>query len=163
MKNGFTLIELMVVMTVIAILSTMILFGLGKSQEAARDVQRQQTMKGIQAALARYYGDNGSYPVAGGTHGWFTGDLIALLVTQGYLTSPPTDPNSSCTVASDTSGATNWQPCSGKATPYYKYIYPNWSPTGSSTFICPGINDRQSYQLVLAKESGGYSTFCSPQ
>ena len=47
-NKGFTLIELMIVITVIAILAAIVLFGLGAAQKNARDVQRVQIMKSMQ-------------------------------------------------------------------------------------------------------------------
>lgn len=85
-SSGFTLIELMVVMTVIAILATMALYGLGKAQASARDTSRQQIMTGVQTALERYYGDEQVYP---------PGDfcqIVATLVAGKYLDSGPEDP-----------------------------------------------------------------------
>src|SRR6186997_837763 len=91
---GFTLIELMVVMTVIAILATMVLYGLGKAQAAARDAKRQQSMTGIQAALERYYGDCQAYPntTYAGLFAAGSAACSTSLVQGGYLTAQPADP-----------------------------------------------------------------------
>lgn len=61
-KKGFTVIELLVVVTVIAILATIILFGLRSAQASARDTQRVETLIGIQSALESYFNDFGHYP-----------------------------------------------------------------------------------------------------
>lgn len=62
--KGFTLIELMIVMAVIAILATMALVGFRTAQMAARDTERAQVVRGIQVALECFLGDTGTYPAA---------------------------------------------------------------------------------------------------
>ena len=133
-NKGFTLIELMVVITVIAILSTIALFGIGKAQASARDTSRQQIMNGVRAALERYYGDNQVYYTATNN---FCG-LTTALVAGTYLAAQPIDPQTKTAIC----GTGN--PVVGGAT----YTY---------------VGAAQSYTLTLSKESGGTNTFLSPQ
>lgn len=133
-KSGFTLIELMVVITVISILSTIALFGIGKAQASARDTSRQQIMNGIRTALERYYSDNQAYFT---TTNNFCG-LTAALITGAYLTAQPNDPQTKTAIC----GTGN--PTVGGAT----YTY---------------LGAAQSYTLTLAKEAGGTNTFLNPQ
>ncbi len=65
--KGFSLIEIMIVLLVIGILSTLALVGVGKLQASARDTQRVQFMTGLQGALERYYADAKNYPKSGDT------------------------------------------------------------------------------------------------
>jgi prepilin-type N-terminal cleavage/methylation domain-containing protein len=60
--RGFTIIELMVVLSIIAILSSIILTSLQRSQEKSRDARRVSDIKEIQLALSLYYNDNSCYP-----------------------------------------------------------------------------------------------------
>ena len=65
LQKGFTLIELMVVITIIGLLASTVLASLANSRKAARDVSRVQAVKELQKALELYRNDNGgSYPCA---------------------------------------------------------------------------------------------------
>lgn len=61
-KLGFTLVEMLVVISIIAILSTVLAGGYSNSQKSARDASRKLNLKSISDALNSYYADNGIYP-----------------------------------------------------------------------------------------------------
>ncbi len=69
-KGGFTLIELMVVVSIIAILSTIGLVGYQVVTKNARDAKRQSDLKAIQSALEQYHADQFYYPFPAGASGW---------------------------------------------------------------------------------------------
>ena len=60
--KGFTLVELILVMAIIAILTTFITGGLGSSQVKGRDAQRKSDLRQLAGALELYYQDYGEYP-----------------------------------------------------------------------------------------------------
>lgn len=60
--KGFTLVELVVVIAVIAILSTLIIVSLDNAKMTGRDTRRLTDIKQIQLALKLYYNDTGMYP-----------------------------------------------------------------------------------------------------
>lgn len=60
--SGFTIVELLVVISIIGILSTLGLISYDKIQTDARDQQRDTSVKVIGEALEKYYTDNGEYP-----------------------------------------------------------------------------------------------------
>ncbi|KKU04152.1 MAG: Type II secretion pathway protein XcpT [Candidatus Woesebacteria bacterium GW2011_GWC2_47_16] len=66
MKKGFTLVELLVVMAIIAILATVIIGGFRSSQMRGRDAQRKSDLKQIANALEIFFADYGKYPPASG-------------------------------------------------------------------------------------------------
>jgi prepilin-type N-terminal cleavage/methylation domain-containing protein len=62
-KSGFTLIELMVVLSIIALLSALVFSALSKARAKARDARRTADIHEIQTALELYMdGHGGSYP-----------------------------------------------------------------------------------------------------
>ncbi len=61
-KNGFTLVELITVISIIAIIMTVAIFSFNNTREDSRNNKRVLDIKQIQLALEKYYSDNGSYP-----------------------------------------------------------------------------------------------------
>ena len=64
-QNGFSLIELLVAITVIGILASVSYVGFGKIQASARDDKRVGDLAMIKMALRSYSLDNDDYPVTG--------------------------------------------------------------------------------------------------
>ncbi len=60
--NGFTLIELIVVIAVIGILATITVFGFTRFQEDGRDAQRSASVSSLVESLEKYFDENGEYP-----------------------------------------------------------------------------------------------------
>lgn len=63
-KTGFTLIELVIVMAIIAILTAAGLSSYISSQVKGRDARRKGDLTQISRAIEIYYNDHGSYPSA---------------------------------------------------------------------------------------------------
>ena len=60
--NGFTMIEILIVIAVIGILSTIGTISFSKIQTSSRDTQRLSKVTVIAEALEKYYDQNGEYP-----------------------------------------------------------------------------------------------------
>jgi prepilin-type N-terminal cleavage/methylation domain-containing protein len=61
-KNGFSLIELLVVISIIGVLTAVLMMNLVGARERSRDAQKIQALNSIKSALRMYYNDNQSYP-----------------------------------------------------------------------------------------------------
>lgn len=60
--SGFTLVELLVVMSIIGVLATIISTGFRSAQARGRDAERKSDLKQIAGALELYFTDYGKYP-----------------------------------------------------------------------------------------------------
>lgn len=61
-KKGFTLVEVIVVITIIVLLTSIILVSLDKAKKTARDGKGQADLKQIANAFEQKYTDQGYYP-----------------------------------------------------------------------------------------------------
>jgi type II secretion system protein G len=65
-QKAFTLIEMLVVISIIGILATLVAANLNSARSRARDAQRKSDIKNLQTAMRLYYNDFGTYPGASG-------------------------------------------------------------------------------------------------
>jgi prepilin-type N-terminal cleavage/methylation domain-containing protein len=77
-RSGFTLIEILIVVAIIAILASVVLVGLGPTQQAGRDARRLSDLHEVQNGLELYNSKCGYYP------GEFSGGVCQTAATQGY-------------------------------------------------------------------------------
>ena len=61
-SKGFSLIELLVVISIIGILIALSAFGLKNARESSRDARRKSDLETIRSALELYKSDKGAYP-----------------------------------------------------------------------------------------------------
>ncbi len=96
-KKGFTLIEILVVMGIIAILAAIVLIAINPARQfaQARNTQRTSNVNAILNAIGQYVADNqGNLPSdVNGSVDEITDDLCEDLVPN-YLPALPTDPAS---------------------------------------------------------------------
>lgn len=144
-RSGFTIVELLIVIVVIAILAAITIVAYNGIQQRARDSQRKQDVATIQKALEMYYMDNGKYPPGSSTgmgiDAWSTTASTsswADLETQlsPYIQKLPTDP----IATKNTSTLTNLG---------YNYVY----FADKIGYYC-STTKGQMYLLVYKLESG---------
>lgn len=80
-KRGFTLIEIMIVMSIIALLLTIALPRYFGSIDKSKDVALKENLKVLRLSLDRFYADKGRYP-----------QNLEEIVENRYLRSVPFDP-----------------------------------------------------------------------
>lgn len=64
LQRGFTLVELMIVMVILGILTSIIGGTFMQAKLKSRDAQRKNDLGQVQRALESYYNDHGTYPPA---------------------------------------------------------------------------------------------------
>jgi general secretion pathway protein G len=79
--RGFTMIELLVVMTLMVILATMGMTQYKASQTYAKEAVLKEDLFRLRDAIDQYYADKNQYPAA-----------LDALVSEGYLRKVPIDP-----------------------------------------------------------------------
>lgn len=62
--KGFTLVELLVTITILAMLATIGMSQFGTAQRKSRDVRRKGDLDGVYKALQAYYADYGRFPAS---------------------------------------------------------------------------------------------------
>ena len=83
-KNGFTLVELLIAISIIAILSVVLTISFSNVQKNSRDQRRISDLKAIQTAAEQYYLLKGSYPTSKTTP-WTVNSQVVL---QSFPTGP---------------------------------------------------------------------------
>jgi prepilin-type N-terminal cleavage/methylation domain-containing protein len=106
--SGFTLVELLVVVSIIVILSAIGLTIYSQAQKSSRLARRTADLKAMQSALETYYSQNAKYPDTGGA--WFSectvagtfttkspGDLVIPGLVPTFMPAMPKDPQMDAT------------------------------------------------------------------
>ncbi len=83
-KTGFTLIEILIVVSIIGLLASVVLVGLGGFRSRGRDARRVTDLKSLQNGVELYYARNNQYP----------NTLNDLLTASIGITKLPKDPAS---------------------------------------------------------------------
>jgi prepilin-type N-terminal cleavage/methylation domain-containing protein len=136
-SKGFTIVELLIVIVVIAILATLVIVTFEGIQQKARDSKRQTDVDALASHLAAYYANNGYYPTV-------TDLQSSTWVSQymkGFDPSALTDPKG--TAISGSAPATG--------TYVYSYVTVGCTATSPSSTT----NECTSFTLTAELEAGG--------
>ncbi len=99
-QAGFTIVEMLIVVTILALLAGVLIPVLNDSAATSRDARRSADLKAVQSALEAYKRVNGDYPTTEGTWSVELGH-VANYGDKGYikglvptfLPALPKDPN----------------------------------------------------------------------
>ncbi|HEX3548991.1 MAG TPA: prepilin-type N-terminal cleavage/methylation domain-containing protein [Candidatus Elarobacter sp.] len=120
-ERGFTLIELMIVVAIIAILAWILIPNFVNARSQAQTAACESNLRAIATAMELYYADNQVYPTASGA-----AVQPALLTVNGvaYLNNTPKDPAAQ----------------SGAATYTLTTTQASGGGPASYTIVCPGVH-----------------------
>lgn len=152
MKGGFTLVELLIVITILAVLSAIGLTIYKSVLKSARDSNRKTDFGFIQSALEQYFADQFSYPAidTGTTACPTNGSLNFTFQPSGQTGCPLKNPLGTKTYI-------NVLPKDPLPSPQPKYCY---SPVPSSPTPCsPSGTKCTSYTLYAKLENGPSPTY----
>jgi type II secretion system protein G len=122
-QRGFTLIEMMIVVAIIAILVSILVPNFIRARAQAQTAACESNLKEIATALELYETDNDQYPPSNTVNASDT-DL------QPYLKQTPVDP-------------------AAGPTAYYTYTVTSGNTSSASyTILCPGIHDPGTLQTI---------------
>jgi prepilin-type N-terminal cleavage/methylation domain-containing protein len=146
-KRGFTLVELLVVVSIISLLSSIVLSGLSVARSKARDTKAIAEIKSIQQALELYRATTGSFPATANNTIAVTGAWPGSSLSMTSLTS----------FFSATLIPTHIPSITGPATSFYAYVNNQTNSVGT----CGGVTSTNfPYVLFFNTENtqSGFAT-----
>lgn len=136
-QEGFTIVELLIVIVVIGILAALVITTFSGIQRKARDSERQTDINAIHGQVEAYYAQNGRYPTNANLDDdtWVQANLKGLDVAA----------------LGDPKGASN-DVAAAAAANVYSYVE---SPAGCDNDSTTATADCTAYVLTATLEGGG--------
>lgn len=133
-QQGFTIIELLIVIAIIAILAGLVLNNFQGAQAKARDTQRVTDLNNIHSKLEEYHNENGAYPQT------FTAASFPGIDAQSLIDPRGNSVVIGAAVADATAAATAAAPT---ATNNYAYVaYPTGCVTDCTGYVLEAYIER---------------------
>ncbi|HSW85367.1 MAG TPA: type II secretion system protein [Candidatus Saccharimonadales bacterium] len=147
-NQGFTIVELLIVIVVIGILALLVITTYSGIQAKARNSKRQTDVQSLQTQVEAYFSQNGFYPSYADLSdaSWVSSNMKSLDVTAMI------DPSSGSTTAT-----LIYSNSAGGTTKKYEYY-----PTNSSGTTCEADDTTCAQYTMIAKYEGtvnGQSTY----
>ena len=139
-QQGFTIVELLIVIVVIGILAALVITTFTGIQQKARDTERQTDIKALYGQIEAYYAQNGKYPTLANINDatWRSSNMKGL---EAAALADPKNPSSQTLVSTPASNV---------------YAY---AVTASDGTACDNsTKDCAQYTLTATLESGGTFT-----
>lgn len=92
-RRGFTLMEILVAISIIAILTAIGIVSYGSVNRRSRDTKRKSDTEQVRSALEMYRTDNGYYPAIG-AGSWTNASGLSTVLVATYMPAIPSDPKS---------------------------------------------------------------------
>ncbi len=92
MKRGFSLVELLISISILAILTLISLIAYSSVQKNSRDAKRKSDLSVIQSALEHYHADQGYYPLTDDFNTLLNSGGALVFGTKTYASKMPKDP-----------------------------------------------------------------------
>ena len=135
-EQGFTIVELLIVIVVIGILALLVITTFTGIQKKARDSERETDVSAVAAQVEAYHAQNAKYPTLANLQdaSWVSANLKGL------------DANA----LKDPKWSTGSAPTATSSVGSYGYVA---TPTGCDNTVANG--DCDNFELTATKESGG--------
>ena len=159
-NQGFTLVELLVVVSVVSMLASVVLATVSPMRAQARDAKRKQEVHQIDLAIQSYIADNGRPPELSGCSAQVTLDASNVSGCVAVSTA-------GVDAGVDTPSKTAWQTLRTQLSPYMKNFPVD--PCGSNCTTANGTNLGYVYLAPAAVQyyspgsSNSYQTFASQE
>jgi len=152
-QHGFTLIELMIVIGIIAVLATLGITNFSAATRKARDGVRKSDLSALSQAFVLYRSDNGQYPASN------NGIVPTAGIVPTYIRAIPLDPFSNSTQTINYSYATDsvnnphqFTLCAQLETPSGNFNLDTGAPSGNT---CPAHGTTTQCTATVTGTSGG--------
>lgn len=144
-RRGFTLIEVIVTVAVIAILVTIVTLGLNRYLQDGRDSQRESNAAAIAESLERYYNTSGEYPSCSAVSG--SADAVANVlegIDKAILVAPQAPSSEENSIKCRANGNT----LTANSADFFEY-------NGDDSVSCNGAGACLRFTLRYREEASG--------